>query len=215
MTCVLVPTDISFGIVDLPANLPDSYREFLESCNGGYTAGSYFHFFGLAGPCQHNVILWNRSEWRTWYSLDASWFIFAEDILGSQYYLKTKGRIGSVYMLDCNSGKTYFMADSYDYFVKDIVEDPDEVVIGETKGIVRRFFDSTGCRWEPFVHLSYRIPSLLGGSETDVNNMELCDSITNLTILGQLVNQTRKLKPGTIIKHVEIDREKREIRLIF
>jgi hypothetical protein len=215
MTPVQVASEFSFGMADLPSNLPGCYRSFLESCNGGYTAGCYFHFFGLTGPVHHNVILWNRSEWRTWYSLDASWFIFAEDILGSQYYVKTKGRTGSVYMLDCNSGKTYFMADTYDRFIRNVVEDPAETVIGESKRIAAEFFHASGCKWKPFLHLSCRVPSLLGGSETDVSNIELCDSITNLTILGQLVSQTRNLKPGTIIKDVQIDYQKREIRLIY
>ena len=118
-------------------------------------------------------------------------------------------------MLDCSCGKTYFMADSYDNFVKDIVDDPSGEINGETKEIVKRFFKITKQNWEPFVHLSYKIPIILGGSETDINNLELCDSIVNLTILGQLINQIKKLKPGTIIKDIQIDHANREVKLIY
>ena len=90
---VLVTNDFCFNISDIPSDLPDSYKKLLEECNGGYASEGYFHFFGLMGPLCHNVILWNQSDWRNLYLLKESWFIFAEDILGCQYYIKRKNRI--------------------------------------------------------------------------------------------------------------------------
>lgn len=205
----------SFSLKDIPNELPDSYKSFLEKYNGGYASDEYFHFFGLSGPLQHNVILWNRSGWRQEYSLDDSWFIFAEDIFGSQYFIKTKRRKESVYVLDCIRGTNHFMADSFDYFIRDIVDDPTEEVIGESKRIAQSFFQRTNLSWVPFVHLSYKHPIIFGGSETDINNIELCDSIVNLTILGQLIEQTKKLEPGTVIKEIQIDQRNRQVRLIY
>lgn len=212
---ISIPKGSSFTIKDIPVELPDSYRNFLDKCNGGYASDGYFHFFGLTGPLQHNVISWNQSDWRKWYSLEDSWFIFAEDIFGFQYFIKTKGRKGSIYMLDCFRGGVHFMADSFDNFVRDIVDDPTEEVIAESKKIAKGYFKSTKQNWEPFVHLSHKTPLILGGDERDINNIEVCDSIVNLTILGQLIDQTNKLKPGTIINDIQIDREKLKVKLIY
>lgn len=212
---VIVNEFSSFSIDDLPSDLPDTYKNLLDNSNGGYVSDRYFHFFGLAGPIQHNVVLWNQSEWRDFYSLEKSWFVFAEDIFGNQFFIKRHGRKGSIYMLDCCHGRIYFMAGSYDSFVNDIVEDPIDEVISKSKKLAEKFFLTTKQRWEPFVHLSYKLPLVLGGEETDVANMELCDSLVNLTILGQIIAQTKDLKPGTVIRNIQIDRKNCTARLVF
>ncbi|MHC4742341.1 MAG: SMI1/KNR4 family protein [Planctomycetota bacterium] len=203
------------SIDNLPLDLPAGYRAFLETCNGGYTADDFFHFFGLVGPIQHNVIEWNRKElWKDFYHFDDAFFVFVEDVLGGQYYFKRGGRKNAVYLLDPNNGKTYFMADNYENFLRDVVANSDEIC-REVKALAEAYFGVPGNERKYLHHLSYMHPIIPGGSEGDISNFDQCDSLVNLSILGQLVRGLENVEPGTPIKDVDIDYEKGEVRLIF
>ncbi|MBN2590255.1 MAG: SMI1/KNR4 family protein [Sedimentisphaerales bacterium] len=204
-----------YSISDLPLDLPDSYRSLLATCNGGYTYDDFFHFFGLIGPVQHNVIEWNQNKyWKDYYHLDDNCFVFAEDVFGGQYFFKRGGRKNAIYMLAPDDGKTYFIADYFENFLKDIIADSDNMY-SEEKTLAEAFFAIPGNRKKYFHHLSCKTPIILGGDEEDIENLDLCESLVNLSILGQLVHGLENVKPGTIIKDVEIDYINKKVRLIF
>jgi len=204
-----------YSIDDLPSDLPESYIALLATYNGGNTYDDFFHFFGLVGPTQHNVIEWNRDElWKDFYHLDCTWFVFVEDIFGRQYFFKRGGRKNAIYMLAPDDGKTYFMADYFEIFLKDIIADSD-AMYSEEKALADAFFAIPGNKKKYLHHLSYKTPIILGGCQGDITNLDQCDSLVNLSILGQLVRGLENVEPGTVVKDVEIDYVNKKIRLIF
>ncbi len=204
-----------YSIDDLPSDLPEGYRALLATCNEGNTCDDFFHFFGLVGPIQHNVIEWNRNKhWKTFFHLDDACFVFVEDIFGGQYFFKRGGRKNAVYTLDPDDGKTYFMADNFKGFLEDIIADSDAMCSKE-KELAEAFFAVPGNKKRCLHHLSYKTPIILGGDQGDINNLDQCDSLANLSILGQIVRGLENVEPGTAVKDVEIDYVNKEVRLIF
>ena len=204
-----------YSIDDLPSDLPEGYIALLATCNGGNTYDDFFHFFGLVGPIQHNVIEWNRGElWKAFYHLDDACFVFVEDIFGGQYFFKRGGRKNAVYTLGPDDGKTYFMADNFENFLEDVIADSD-AMCSEEKALAKAFFAVPGNKKRYLHHLSYKTPIILGGNQGDITNLDQCDSLVNLSILGQLLRGLENIEPGTVVKDVEIDYAKKEVRLIF
>jgi hypothetical protein len=207
-------SDDSFGSEQkLPNNLQDGYRYFLSLCDGGYTADHFFHFFGQRGPREHNLLEWNRGElWKKHYGLDDSTFVFAEDILGAQYCFDIRANRRVVKMLIPTTGKLTLCANTLEEFVQD------EVLGTSANAEVRRlaasFFRTKGETFRRFVHIACRISRLLGGSDSDLANLELTRASTNLKILGQIRSQVKKLAPGTRIREIKVDHEKEEITLV-
>src|SRR5215472_6414183 len=72
----------------LPANAPQDFRYLLSlNGNGGYTSDGFHHFFGTSGPVRHNLVKWNSVDlWKALFGLMDDWFVFAEDIFGTQFY---------------------------------------------------------------------------------------------------------------------------------
>jgi len=203
------------SVDDLPSDLPEDYITLLASCNGGYTYDDFFHFFGLIGPIQHNIIEWNRNKlWKDFYHLDDSCFVFVEDMFGGQYFFKRGLRKNAIYMLVPDDGKEYFIADYFENFLKDIIADSN-AMYAEEKAMVKAFLAIPGKERRHFCHLSYKTPIILGGNQGDIANLEQLDSLVNLSILGQLICALKNVKPGTSIKDVEIDYANKEVRLIF
>ncbi len=197
----------------LPGNLQDGYRYFLSLCDGGYTKDHFFHFFGQCGPREHNLLEWNQSElWKKYYGLDDKAFVFAEDILGTQFCFDIRGNRRVVKMLVPASGRTTLCANTFEEFVQY------EVMRSGTNAEARRlagnFFRTKGEAFRPFTHISCKVPPALGGSDSDLNNLELTRASTNLKILGQVAAQVKTLAPGTRIREVKIDRDKEEITLV-
>lgn len=204
-----------YTIDDLPYDLPEEYKAFFKKYNGGTSSDDFFHFFGLAGPIQHNVIKWNRGEfWKDFYHLDSACFVFFEDIFGRQYFFKRGRRKNAIYMLSPDDGKTYFMADNYENFLEDVVDDSD-AIYSEEKALAETFFAIPSNKKKHLNHLSYKKPIILGGNQGDINNLDQCDSLVNLSILGQLIRELENVEPGTVIKDVKIDYINKEIHLIF
>jgi hypothetical protein len=102
-------------------------------------------------------------------------------------------------------------AANFQDFIRDIVFSDSR---DELKELANRFFKLTKLSFQPFTHISYKVPISLGGSESDISNMELCDSLINLRFAGQVVSQVKKLAPGTKIIDVQMDRESGELKLI-
>jgi hypothetical protein len=204
-----------YSIDDLPIDLPEDYKRLFVTCNGGNTSDDYFHFFGLCGQIRHNVIEWNEVElWKRFYGLDDASFVFVEDIFGGQYFFKRGRRKNAIYLLDPDDGKTYFMADNFKNFVQDVIEDSDDV-FAEEKTIAKAFFSIPENERKCLHHLSYEIPIILGGRQGDIGNLALCDSLANITILGQINAQCKSIPPGTVIKDVEIDFQKLSVKLVL
>jgi hypothetical protein len=197
----------------LPGNLQDGYRYFLSLCDGGYTDDHFFHFFGRRGPREHNLLEWNQTElWKRYYGLHDKIFVFAEDILGTQFYFDIRGNRRVVKMLVPGSGTTTLCANTFEEFVGD------EVLCSSNNARERRladrFFRTKGEGFRPFNHIGCKVPPALGGNDSDPDNLELTRASTNLKLLGQVAVQVKKLGPGTRIREVKIDRDKEEITLV-
>jgi hypothetical protein len=196
----------------LPANLQDDYRYFLSLCDGGYTPDHFFHFFGQKGPRQHNLLAWNETElWKKYYGLDEKTFVFAEDILGTQFCFDIRGNRRAVKMLIPGDDFT-LCANTFEQFVA--TEVICESRNAEVRQLVKRFFETKGESFRPFTHIACKIPPALGGSDSDLDNLELTRASTNLKLIGQVTMQVKKLAPGTRIREVKVDRDKEEITLV-
>ena len=79
---------------------------------------------------------------------------------------------------------------------------------------MRKFFGLRNEVFQKFTHISCKIPPALGGSDSDLNNLELTLASTNLKILGQIMNQIKALPPGTKILEVRMNASKEEIILV-
>lgn len=197
----------------LPGNLQDGYRYFLSLCDGGYTKSHFFHFFGQRGPREHNLLEWNQAElWKKYYGLDDKTFVFAEDILGTQFCFDIRGNRRVVKMLVPANGKTTLCANTFEEFVE-------HEVLGSTtntqvRQLAETFFKAKGEAFRPFTHIGCKIPPALGGRDSDLNNLELIRASTNLKLLGQVAAQVKRLAPGTRIREVKVDRDKEEVTLV-
>ncbi len=199
----------------IPGDLPEDYLNLIKETNGGLTEDKVFHFFGIKGYLRHNVIEWNKAGlWKKHYDLDEQSFIFAQDLFGDQYFFKRGNRGNAIYFLNPSNGQTYFTADTFADFIEDVVDDSEEMLV-EKLAIARNFFNKYSLDWEPFKHLSYKHPPILNGSEEDPDNIELCDSLANLSFTGQLIEQLKNVPEGTVVKDVQIDKEANSVTLIY
>lgn len=193
---LIVPEELKF------TNVPDSYRRFFALCNGGYSEDWFFHFFGSSGPREHSLYEWNRTDlWKHYFSLDEMAMIFAENVFGTQFYFDVRGNRKVVKMLSPESGRTDLCANSFEDFLEGEVFGFE--FNSEARKLAKRFFETNQTR--EFTHISQKIPTLLGGRANDLDNLELADSLLNLTLLGQIVAQVRHLPSGTRIGHVRVD----------
>lgn len=182
-------------------NLQKDYTRFLSLCNGGYTRNHFFHFFGRQGVQSHNLFDWNRVDvWKTNYSLDSNCFVFAENIFGFQYFFDTRADRKVVKMLDLDTGKINLCANTFEDFVEDEVFSDD--FNSEDRDLAEQFIDEKAIQFKPFTHIACKKPVLLGGKNRDIENLELVDSLINLSVTGQLVRQLRDLPPGTPINKI-------------
>jgi hypothetical protein len=197
----------------LPDNLQESYRYFLSLCDGGYTGDRFFHFFGQKGPRLHNLFEWNKTDnWKRYYNLDEKTFIFAEDILGTQFCFDVRGNRRVVKMLIPDGAKLTLCANTFEEFLEtEVLSDANNL---EVRKLAQRFLNARGGIFQPFTHIACKIPLSLGGSDTDLNNLDKVQSSTNLKILGQVTSQVKQLAPGAQIKDIEVNYEREEITLI-
>jgi len=187
-------------------NLQDRYLYFLSLCNGGYAKDGFFHFFGTVGPTRHELVAWNQPDsWKAHFGLDDQWFVFAEDIFGTQFFFDVRGTRRAVKMLIPDNGSVSLCANSFEDFVEDEIFGEDAG--GRARHLARQFFQEKGLMFRPFAHIACKIPILLGGKQV-LENLEFEDSLTNLSILGQVYGQGKDLPPGTPIENIHIDRRR-------
>lgn len=211
---VICISDNSFRSDDkLPNNLQEGYKYFLSVCDGGYTTDHFFHFFGQKGPRQHNLLQWNRSDlWKKYYGLGDDTFVFAEDIFGTQFCFDVRGDRRVVKMLIPDGGRFSLCTNSFEEFLQaEVLSDERNLA---ARQLCQRFFEKKREPWRPFTHIACKIPPSLGGNDSDVDNLEVAGSSTNLKLLGQIKIQIEELPVGTRIRDVRIDYDKEEITLI-
>lgn len=197
----------------LPANLQEGYRYFLSLCDGGYTKDRLFHFFGRKGPQAHNLLEWNRPDlWKRPYGMDDKTFVFAEDIFGTQFCFDVRGNRKVVKLLIPDGGKFSLCANTFEEFLETEVLSGDSNV--QARKFASRFFATNEQPFRPFCHIACKIPSSLGGDDTDLNNRELVRASTNMKLLGQITEQIKNLPSGTRIRDVRIDRDKEQVVLV-
>jgi len=197
----------------LPRNLQQGYRYFLSLCDGGYTADNFLHFFGLGQPGEHNLLQWNVPGLRKQhFGLDEQSFVFAEDILGTQFLFDVRGNRRVVKMLIPDGGRVSLCANTFEEFLEN------EVASGhfnaKPREAAKRFFLQKRLEFRPFTHISCKIPGMLGGSDEAIQNLTLSNSATNLSVLGQIFVQLKSIPPGTKIEEVTMDERTGKVRLI-
>jgi hypothetical protein len=179
-----------------PSNLQQGYLDFLNLSDGGYTADHFFHLFGRRGPASNDLFEWNRVDlWKANYLLDSNRFVFAENIFGFQYFFDIRANRKVVNMLDPATGKIDLCTNSFEDFIEDEVFSDE--FNSEDRELAEQFYEEKRIEFKPFTHIACEIPILLGGKSRDPENLELIDSLTNLSITGQIVRQVRDLPPGT------------------
>jgi hypothetical protein len=198
---------------ELPAGLDEPYLSFLAECNGGYTRDNYIHLFGEKGARGHNIFDWNNPElWKKYYGMGESEFCFAEDIFGNQYCFDLREPKGTVKMLMVDDGKLFFVSPTFEFFIEAAVFDRE--TFEEMRDLSSRYFQRTCTEYQLFHHIAYKHPILLAGSDSDIGNLELSESVMHLRLLGQIVTQVKGLPKGTRIKKVLIDEKKLEVKLV-
>jgi hypothetical protein len=197
----------------LPDNLQEGYRYFLSLCDGGYSEDRFFHFFGQKGPRLHNLLEWNRTDyWKQYYDLNDKAFVFAEDVFGTQFCFDIRGNRRVVKMLIPDGGKLSLCANTFEEFLEtEVLSDTNNL---QVRQLAKKFFSSRKEISRPFTHIACKIPLSLGGQDTDLSNLDIVQSSTNLKILGQITSQVKRLAPGTKIKDIKIDYESEKIILV-
>src|SRR5206468_567963 len=109
-----------------------------------------------------------------------------EDIFGNQYYF-TSGRRKVVKTFWVEYGESDLAAANFSTFVRDLVLDTSTLAL--QRGLAANFLKTYQGRFEPGLHLGYRIPLKLGGCDTDVGNLELVDTVSHLKFCGQVISQ--------------------------
>lgn len=191
-----VEDDLVSTLDELPEWLPDSYRTFLAASNGGYTQDRYWHFFGLCGGPQHNLIAWNQPDvWKTAYGIEIDMIAFAEDLFGNQYVF-ARPDPKHIRVLSVVDGIVAPMLFRLTHFAEHLLR---EYESPEDAGwqLARRWMRERGEIPEPGDHLSYNVPPILGGAQNDLDNLNLVDANGNMSISGQIAVQVRGLPPGS------------------
>lgn len=209
---VRVSEDLDSDPVALPNNLQEDFRYFLSLCDGGYTSDKFFHFFGRKGPRNHNITEWNKREWwKNCFGLEDSVFIFAEDILGTQFAFDIRGDRKVVKMFIPTTGKLTLCANSFQEFIEEMLNESATLPLRQ---LAMNFFKVRHQEFRPFTHISCRIPPVLGGDDSDINNLELRSAVANLRIIGQINEQVKSLPSGTRIRDIQINSETEEVLLV-
>lgn len=178
----------------------NEYQYWLGGLNGGCTEDMYFHFYGNGGGPRHELSQRNMMEPNI-----AALFgvedgtIFCEDIFGCQFAWLPSGAID---ILDIHGMERYTIADSFEFFIEDAVEDKE--LFAETRKLADDWSRNGGAL-APLKTLSYLIPPLLGGDDGDVANLILVDCMVNVSIAAQIIQAVKGLNPGTILDDVNID----------
>jgi hypothetical protein len=204
----------AIDISDLPACLDENLIYFLSKCRAGYSQDNYFHFFGAGRNDSHNIKTWNSHElWKHAYGkLVSEYFFFAEDIFGNQFGYRIDDPSGNVFMFWVDDGRVESFADDFWEFVEFTIFDFE--IFGKMRKLADDFQHSTPLERKSLHHLSYKVPILLGGNAGDIGNLEIIESVANLTFLGQLVSQCQAFPPGTKIKDVEINKQSQTIKFV-
>lgn len=193
--------------------LPPQYAKLLSLGNGGYTPDALYHFFGRSGPPVHNIVDWNRRDlWKGYYGMEDNQLVFAEDVVGNQFFVTLGSRRPVVKALWNEEGNVTTVAEDLGDFISGMVTCSE--FNATTRELFDRFLVASGKKYTPFHHLSHKKPPCLGGADEDINNLELTDSISNMRFYGQVTAQVKALSEGTRIKDIVIDRQAGTVRLI-
>lgn len=188
----------------------ESYRYFASRCNGGYTPNNFYHFFGRSEDPRHDIVAWNDpNSWKSEFGLGDDFIVFAEDIFGNQYGIRSYRRGPRIRLLSIITGELSFAPEYFDDFVDLAVLNEEDK---ETVLLARRFLSAVP--YKEYHHLSFAVPPCLGGAVDQVENLELIDSRVNLSMTGQLLAGLRQWPPGTRIRDVRLDRENGAVALI-
>jgi len=196
----------------LPAGVHPDIARLIDLCDGGYTPDFQYHFFGLSGPVGHNVLEWNRQElWKHYYGLNENHFVFAEDVMGSQYFVTLGSPRKVVRTLVNEGGSITTIAMDLPHFIEIIFSDE---FSKDVRDLFQRFIAVKKIQYNPLHHLSHKIPVSLGGGDQDLDNLEFTDSISDMRFYGQVAKQLKLLPLGTRIREIAVDELTKEVRII-
>lgn len=175
------------------------YTDFMSRYSGLSVAGGLYRVHEL-----ERIEIWNEiiSEYFATYHGRFSCFGF--DWLGRQFALDRERLTGgepAVLMFEPGTGEVFEIPATFASFHND------EIVDYHNEALASDLFESwSSLHKAPLAHtecVGYKLPLFLGGEE-NVDNLELIDMEVYWVVVGQLLNKTRELPPGTIIKNISI-----------
>jgi hypothetical protein len=173
----------------VPGGQHPSYDRFAAEGMSGYTIDGMFHFFGPDGADGQNIVGWERAtQWHSLFGIENIWVSVVEDIFGNQFCIRRDGHREVVKMLSILNGEFVTIASDFDGFLLDVVID--ESTWQPLRNRFQHILAREGMHFRALHHLSTRVPVILGGSD-DYENYEWIDSIVNITVLGQVLQQVR------------------------
>lgn len=162
-------------------------------CGSGYYGGAAFHIFGDGYRENfHDAGAWNDILQQSFgWMLPDGYTAFAEDAFGNQFLMRPSDSVSDVQLLLIHDAEVFKTAASLDELIEKLLtEDGRESLLNYSF-----FIDclTEGIEHRPGLHLTLRVPRVLGGSEE--LGMTSADATVNVSYLGQLHKQIAGLPP--------------------
>jgi hypothetical protein len=175
------------------------YTDFMSRYAGLSVAGGLYRIHELEKIEEWNEIV---SEYFPDFRGRVSCFAF--DWLGRQFALDRQRLVEdepAVLMFEPGTGEVFEIPATFATF------HDDEIVKYHNEVLASALFESwSALHTTPLAHTEcagYKVPLFLGGKE-NVENLELIDMEVYWVVVGQLLNKTREMPPGTKIGNISI-----------
>lgn len=175
---------------------PRSLRRFWDECGSGYYGGLALHVFGdRFGETFHDIAMWNSEALRSFRWLVPDRYVaFAEDPFGTQFFFDRSEDDGPVHSLLLQDAVMYTVSESLAAFFEQLLDEDRRDAILNFSFYIECLTNDVN--HEPGRHLTLKVPRCLGGSEAQ--GLIDVDAVTNVTYLGQLLQQAQNLTPSEL-----------------
>jgi hypothetical protein len=175
------------------------YTDFMSKYSGQSVAGGLYRVHEL-----EKIEIWNEILFEYFAAFRGRFSCFGFDWLGRQFALDKQRLLEgepAVLMFEPGMGEVFEIPATFASFHND------EIINYHKEALASDFFeDWSRLHKAPLGHTEcagYKVPLFFGGQD-NVENLELIDMEVYWVLIGQLLDQTREMPPGTRIGNISI-----------